>query len=187
MVRKSSVNSTPSVKEALLLLKDASVAEIDHLINSLHQIKEAREHLESLFSGSVSAVKKVAETVVEEAGKVVRKKRGRKPGRKAMQAPALAEAPKAMKPAKVAKAGRKPGRKAGDGLGPARPGTLRDLVHASLKDLGPIKTNDLVKHLEQKLGPNAGKSLRVRVNQVLSNRRDSSIKKVSRGVYSFAG
>lgn len=169
--RKRTSKTTPSVREALLLLKDASVAEIDHLIDNLHQVKAAREHLEQIFSGSISAARKVArtvaQTVVEEAAKVAPKKRGRKPG--------LEKTPRAG----VARRGRR----AGKFLGPARPGTLRAFVHAALKELGPTRTNELVKHLENKLGTAAGKSLRIRVSQVLINERDPFIKRVSRGVY----
>lgn len=171
MRRSSRKKQNPTVKEALSLLKDASVAEIDQLISSLHQVKQAREHLESLFSDGVSAVKRMAEAVVEEAAKVGRKKRGRKPGRTAVQARTSAGV----------------GRRKKNGLKPPRPGSLRAIVHDALRELGPIKTNDLIKHLESKLGKNAGPSLRVRVNQVLGNRRDTSIQKVSRGVYKFEG
>lgn len=154
MPKKSSNKATPSVREALLLLKDASVAEIDHLIQSLHQVKAAREHLENIFAGTVTAARKVARTVATEAARV------------------------------TGKGARKSGPKsAGNQLAPPRPGSLRAIVHAALKELGPTKTSDLIKHLEAKLGPEAGKSFRIRVNQVLVNRRDPFIKRVKRGVY----
>lgn len=171
MRRSSRKSQNPSVKEALLLLKDASVAEIDQLIGSLHRIRKAREHLESLFSEGVSAVRRVAEAVVEEATRGGRKTRGRRPGRKGIESLGAVGGL----------------RRRSAGLKPPRPGSLRAMVHEALRDMGPIKTNDLVKHLEKKLGQEAGASFRVRVNQVLGNRRDTSIKKVSRGVYTFAG
>lgn len=75
----------------------------------------------------------------------------------------------------------------GDGLAEPRPGSLRAMIHAYLKEKGATKTNDLVKALTAKLGKKAGPSLRVRINQVLSNKRDPFIRKLGRGHYAYRG
>jgi hypothetical protein len=75
----------------------------------------------------------------------------------------------------------------GDGLAEPRPGSLRAMIHAYLKEKGATKTNDLVKALTARLGKKAGPSLRVRINQVLINKRDPFIRKLGRGHYAYRG
>jgi hypothetical protein len=156
--------STPSVREALLLLRDASVAEIDGFIANLHELKDARSRLESLFSDGVKTVRSMARSVsapIEEA---------------------IESATAQAKASTRKRTGKK-----GPALGEPRPGSLRAHVHAALKELGPIKNSDLIAYLTKKLGKKGGKSLGVRVNQVLINEKDKAIIRVQRGVYKFRG
>jgi len=156
-----------SSHDILSIVKEASAAQIQNVIDILGEVKEARYRLENIFAtGSLSA---------------------------AISPAAPARAPKARRgrPAKAAKAPKaapaKAPAKSGDGLAEPRQGSLRALVHEVLKEKGPIKTNDVVKILTAKLGKKGGPSLRVRINQVLINRRDTFIKKVERGVYTYQG
>jgi hypothetical protein len=142
----------------LLLTKHVSSAAIDALIDQLKAIKAAKIRLEKLLDKDVPA-------------SALKSKGRRGPGR-------------------PPKSGRgRPGRppKHGAALEAPRPGTLRAQIHAYLKDKGATKTNDMVKALTAKLGKKAGPSLRVRINQVLINKRDPFIKKLGRGHYAYKG
>jgi hypothetical protein len=152
-----------SPHDVLSIVKDASVSQIQKVIGLLDEVKEARHRLENLFSGGLKAAQAYAPRTGTAAPK---KSRSGRPGK-----------------GSVAKASPKKG----DELVEPRKGSLRALVHAVLKDKGPIKTNDVVKILTAKLGKKGGPSLRVRINQVLINKRDPFIKKIERGVYSYQG
>lgn len=153
-----------SPHDVLSIVKDASVSQIQKVIGLLDEVKEARHRLENLFSGGLKA----AEAYAPRAAASKKSRRGRP-----------AKAAKASKPeAKAPKDG---------GLVEPRKGSLRAQVHAVLKEKGPIKTNDVVKILGAKLGKKGGPSLRVRINQILINKRDPFIKKIDRGVYAYQG
>lgn len=157
-----------SPHDVLSIVKDASVSQIQKVIGLLDEVKEARHRLENLFSGGLKAAEAYAPRATTAAPQTARRGRPAK----------VAKASKSAAPAKAKK---------GDDLAEPRQGSLRALVHAVLKEKGPIKTNDVVKILTAKLGKKGGPSLRVRINQVLINKRDPFIKKIDRGVYTYQG
>lgn len=145
--------------DVLSLIKDASVSQIQNVIGLLGEVKDARSRLENIFAGGVKAAQAYAPSL----GTTSPKRRG-----------------------KAGKVSQRVSKK-GKTLPEPRTGSLRDLIHAVLKEKGPIKSGDIVINLKTKLGKKAGVSLGTQVSQVLSNRRDTKIKKVDRGVYTYQG
>lgn len=155
-----------SPHDVLSIVKNASVSQIQKVIGILDEVKEARLRLENLFAGGVRA----AEAYAPKTNPKSTKRRGYQ-----------VNGEKTIVAVKVSRGSSKKD----DELVEPRKGSLRELVHVVLKEKGPIKTNDVVKILTAKLGKKGGPSLRVRINQVLINKRDPFIKKLERGVYTY--